>query len=444
MFFLLKALPQMIFYKVYCFLMTLHKSKTILIYFSKTYNDIVIRRILMNKKQIEKFINNFIRKTSFLSLGLISIFFHKTIPLLLLANGFLSFKRETLSKNNIFSPSFLFWLSLSFYSILSLLWSVDPWSCGGKFLQTTSLCLAGFFLYKGDILGLRIPFLGGWILGALFFMIDFHCYGEIYKFLHSSYKIFSLSIFNKGMTVLSFLFWPFMGILGSLWITKQKLSLLTDLLFLGFFMGICYKSQSETTTLAMVLASLGYFIFRLFPTVAGFLIRGGILTAFGLIPFLPTLFSYLQTFPFLANLPSLIHRFLIWDFFLKLSWNKPLLGWGFNGAHVFCHEQIYINKFQLTALHPHHVPLQIWMELGLVGVGLFLWGIHLLLKSIEKNKNLSERARAILLSQIVMIFIISNAAYGAWQAWWVASLWIAAFCNRIFIDFDQKNLLKRR
>lgn len=132
---------------------------------------------------------------------------------------------------------------------------------------------------------------------------------------------------------------------------------------------------------------------------------------------------------------SAAHRLLIWDFTAERIAERPVLGWGMGSSraipggtertsqetrsafgltaqdahHWFIHQQ-------MLPLHPHNMPLQIWLELG--GVGAVLMALLLGLTALACRNPASCGAFAAAL-------VISLLSYGMWQYWWVAGLMLA-------------------
>ncbi|WP_431301645.1 O-antigen ligase family protein [Sediminicoccus sp. BL-A-41-H5] len=133
---------------------------------------------------------------------------------------------------------------------------------------------------------------------------------------------------------------------------------------------------------------------------------------------------------------SAAHRLLIWDFTAERIAERPVLGWGMdssraipggagrtsqetrtafgltgeNAHHWFIHQQ-------MLPLHPHNMPLQIWLELGAVGAALMALLLTLVALACRNPAACGAFAAAL---------VISLLSYGMWQYWWVAGLMLAA------------------
>lgn len=139
---------------------------------------------------------------------------------------------------------------------------------------------------------------------------------------------------------------------------------------------------------------------------------------------------------------SVIHRLAIWRFVGTQALERPMTGWGLDGARAFpegktkvlvtapnCQPPCSLEVEQLP-LHPHNMALQWWLELGLPGTGLgaamLLWLFHLIPRLTR------DKAEAgLLASQLTAGTTIAGLGYGAWQSWWLATLAIAMVLSAV-------------
>ena len=125
---------------------------------------------------------------------------------------------------------------------------------------------------------------------------------------------------------------------------------------------------------------------------------------------------------------SIIHRLLVWEYVGSEILKKPLLGNGI-GTSRLIGQNIILNIPNTNQeirgaipLHPHNNFLEIWLELGLLGIIVlsFIW-----IKIIKFGINIRKHSLIIgtgICTSIVTIFVISNLTFGAFQAWWMASI----------------------
>ena len=113
------------------------------------------------------------------------------------------------------------------------------------------------------------------------------------------------------------------------------------------------------------------------------------------------------------------HRVEIWNFTAELIAEKPIFGWGFDASrHISdVRPQIEESGRAAMSLHPHNAPLQILLELGIVG-GLIALGLTLIL--IERISALPRPAGACAQAMYASTLLIACTAYGLWQNQWLA------------------------
>ncbi len=122
------------------------------------------------------------------------------------------------------------------------------------------------------------------------------------------------------------------------------------------------------------------------------------------------------------------HRVQIWTHVTGLIEQKPLTGWGFDSARTFkkarvIDKSVRAGERQLLPLHPHNASLQVWLELGAMGVALCAVLLVILIRRIDKLPN-PERicGQALFVSTLA----IACTAYGLWQNQWLAMIGAAA------------------
>lgn len=132
---------------------------------------------------------------------------------------------------------------------------------------------------------------------------------------------------------------------------------------------------------------------------------------------------------------SAAHRLLIWDFVIGRIAERPLLGWGMEASrsvpgHRDAPSPAVLERFgltdpartawiptsQLLPLHPHNGPLQLWLELGLVGAG--LGAMLALLLGYGSGRGPRPAIAAAMLASAAVTAMLS---FGAWQEWWIGA-----------------------
>jgi O-antigen ligase len=157
---------------------------------------------------------------------------------------------------------------------------------------------------------------------------------------------------------------------------------------------------------------------------------------------MPLLVAALPGLPVERLPPSAVHRTLIWDFTAARIAERPLLGWGMEASRDIpggrdnpseaALQRLRVTDPALRAwfaaphvevlpLHPHNGALQVWLELGAIGALLaaFLaWRLGL----AAARAPCPAAAAGVLASGAVTAML----SFGAWQAWWVAAMLLAA------------------
>jgi exopolysaccharide production protein ExoQ len=110
-------------------------------------------------------------------------------------------------------------------------------------------------------------------------------------------------------------------------------------------------------------------------------------------------------------------RVEIWSYVIERIWERPWIGHGLDAARMH-HPPVPV--------HPHSVSLQIWFELGVVGVALtaalMIAGARQLLRAVGHNR----AAAAAACGTLVSLGLIANLSFNLWAEWWLAAMFIAA------------------
>lgn len=94
---------------------------------------------------------------------------------------------------------------------------------------------------------------------------------------------------------------------------------------------------------------------------------------------------------------------------------EPFRGWGLDASRMFGPG---------IALHPHNGPLQVWMELGLIGAtaAAVFWFV-VIARQAGKGRDLG---RAAAVGTAVAYLTFACVSFGVWQEWWLALGAVAA------------------
>lgn len=229
----------------------------------------------------------------------------------------------------------------------------------------------------------------------------------------------ALSRLNRGVSTLAILIWP---LAAYAWQSEQRLFALAapPALF-----ALTLTSESSATILGLAagllvaaLASLGRTASRLVlaAALAGALIAGpGVVELMkqpdqGQADYLPNTARY---------------RVHIWDFVTDRIVERPITGWGFDSSSSIptTAAESFRNDRKAIPSHPHNGPLQILLELGVVGGILAMGLLFLIARRIDA---LPTAARVCATAMFVTILAIACTAYGMWQSHWLTVIGGAA------------------
>ena len=122
------------------------------------------------------------------------------------------------------------------------------------------------------------------------------------------------------------------------------------------------------------------------------------------------------------------HRLMIWSYVKEKILEKPLMGHGFFSSRNIANEMRNSEsgtKYQLIPLHPHNSILQIWLELGFLGVIIFFSFIKFILDKIFYYIQINRSVATIAFISFFQVFTIGQISFGFWQSWWLAIILIA-------------------
>jgi len=237
-----------------------------------------------------------------------------------------------------------------------------------------------------------------------------------------------LTRFDRGSTTLTLLLWP--ALAGAGW--KQKAGLILAVLVTTLAL------ESSAARLAVLVGGAAWGVAWWRPRlVAGGIAAILLFNAFVLPEIAPdgrAIVAIHQTAPWLKL--SAIHRFGIWNFVADRIHERPLLGWGMDGArelpggHADFADTLpgtgLPRGSEALPLHPHDAPLQWRVELGLPGTFLCLAIIGWILWQIGWRRTCPRGIQALSLAFATTALPIALLSYGVWQAWWESCLWLAA------------------
>ena len=139
---------------------------------------------------------------------------------------------------------------------------------------------------------------------------------------------------------------------------------------------------------------------------------------------------------FYDNKPSAAHRLMIYEYSSRSIFQRPILGWGMDASRsipgggeeaqiIICTDKTGLPKTrnigELMPLHPHNASLQVWLELGAVGVVIFVGLLSVLIVRWQRSYAAVD-GRPLIASLFGVIFLVYNISFGLWQGWLIFAL----------------------
>lgn len=313
---------------------------------------------------------------------------------------------------------------------LSGLWSYAPELTLEKLPRTASAVFVGI-IFVAAVKGLddratRISsqcFLAGMVAVLILIVIEKLSAGMLLKYSvkDDSFTHF-LNHFNRPLSILSVLIWPAAVILARHHWVLAFVCIGIYAALLPFF--ISTAAIAAVAVGAVIFATV-YILPKKGPTIVGLVLAVSVMAAPTIDYQLPPPKKLFES----LNLPrSTYHRLLVWEFTTDRIAERPVLGWGFNTSRTIPggNESLDVSEKALP-LHPHNAALQWRLELGIFGA-LFGAGIILISAEMARRYAAGRVARAGAVATIGATFVIAMISFGAWQTWWVSSMFlIAAF-----------------
>lgn len=109
-------------------------------------------------------------------------------------------------------------------------------------------------------------------------------------------------------------------------------------------------------------------------------------------------------------------RLEIWNFISQRALQQPWIGFGVEATRAIDDFQSDMMYFKNTSvLHPHNFVMQIWIELGVLGVAIMAAIQAVILRHIWTQYTVSDRR--IIMPLYCVVLIVSATGYGFWQSW---------------------------
>jgi O-antigen ligase len=340
-------------------------------------------------------------------------------------------------------------VALIIWILLSAFWSINFINSFFSAIKFITEFLLGLLLIRNivkiDIARSKIEniLIISLLSSIVIFFIEYLTYGKVSLFFreltqNKESHVFFLHNLDRGMALLTLLSWVVIAIF-----LKRKNKIAALLVYFTLLPVLSF-SDNLAALVAHLISAIVFLATRLTmlknPKILCFLflICSALMIIFA---FKVDAFEIGQKNKILPL--SAKHRLFIWNFVAENSKDHPILGIGFNSSKQFPVEEeqiigLFGEKLHPLPLHPHNNIMQIYFELGVIGLVLYLSLICKYILIIGKNYKTTNFTNKNLICSLYacfsVYFIISMISYSYWQSWWISStLWITALCAMLII-----------
>ena len=261
------------------------------------------------------------------------------------------------------------------FGLLSTFWAIDPTLTLKLYAKVISIVLSGYLwisvyqqLSEEQQYSIRnITFIASvsLLMGLLFFIVDLKRGGRLFTFIapHIS-PAFVHAAIACSLTI---------------WANLNKLHKLLQLCVLISAIVILNFATSDAASLGVILGGSVLLLHKILPRFVRFMFIYGMPTVWFLMPFIFLRILTPENYHQWADSidTSYTHRLFIWHASAEQIFERFWMGFGF-GSSRFKEFGLKAEEVIITAsntqqvfespVHPHNYMLQIWLELGLLGV----------------------------------------------------------------------------
>ena len=264
----------------------------------------------------------------------------------------------------------------------------------------------------------------GILAAAIIFSIEAFTDGMFYRLVRgvvqpNSNGHFEYSWLDKGCSVLSVSTWALIYLL-----VKARKKIRALILYSAIFI-LLLASDSTASFVAFILGGIAYLAVYFSPRIMAFLLALSVIAYMIIMPIFSLKQDPREITSEYKKIPiSYAHRLFIWNFTAEKSMENPFIGKGIGSSKlvpVLDSDIVPYLHYNLSPLprHPHNNILQIWLEMGAIGLviaGTYIWNILAQLRVISrKNNNFGAAIHAVFINY----FFIGMVSFNIWQSWWM-------------------------
>ena len=236
---------------------------------------------------------------------------------------------------------------------------------------------------------------------------------------------------SPGLTFLTCLTFP---VALMMWRKTGRAWIAIAVVIACFALGVTYRM--DAAPIALIAGAIAFVCVW----IAG---RIGVAAVAGMLALVAVLWGTFSTLAWGDDLPGWLSqhftrnwglRVEIWHRVDELIHARPVLGYGFDAARVVGEPYavaVGVSR-EVNFLHPHNGLLQVWLELGAVGVVLFLAWSALTLFSLQRRAA-DRLSLAITLATALAVSVFWEVSFGIWYGWWLAAIGLTFIALRLAI-----------
>ena len=332
------------------------------------------------------------------------------------------------------TPKLLFLIISLFFlwSFTSNLWSPKPeyWTC----VKTFTIIYLGFFLsiYFFNLIDkdkklLIYSLIIALIIMSIIFLVEAISNGIIIKSLIDIDNSQVLEKVARGTVVLSILATPISIFVFS---KNKKIGLLLYFIFFVSVIALPMTAALLGIILGLAFSALSLLFANKFNNTFLVFISIYIITAPFISSEIITISNLRENNIHLSSPHE--HRIGIWEYSSKAAITKLPFGLGFDSSRHLGKKNDKIELMRkdesyapdALPLHPHNAVIQIWLEIGVIGVIILLALFFVLIRKVNQIRCKYKKAIFMSLFGSILPPLILN--FGIWQAWWLSTILLCA------------------
>ncbi|MEQ8967699.1 MAG: O-antigen ligase family protein [Azospirillaceae bacterium] len=311
---------------------------------------------------------------------------------------------------------------------LSAIWTVEPSYTLERSGKLAYLGAAGFVLVAlvraaPDFVRRRLEqaLMIGFVIGLALLIVELASANAVYRLVSLTPPDEAVPDFTTNRAAVALALFAAPALVG----IQRRHGGPAALLLLAATVAAVTLSASQSAPLALAAAVLAWGAGRLAgrPTVLA--IAGVAILALALAPWIMLAVPSVD----LSGLPaweagSAALRLEIWGTVADLVVQRPWFGHGVEALRFMTLDEPIGDASTMTTIHhPHNVPLQIWIELGALGVAAAMTLVCMIARVLL---GLDRDSIPVASAVVAGILATSLVSHGAWQSWWIGLIGVLA------------------